>query len=71
MDTFEDYIKYMIKEGYWAETDLSPLKCHHCESKNLEDKNWSYENMGVVEYERWCNDCCKMVNIWAYGNWCI
>ena len=71
MQTFEDYIKQMVKDGYWAERDLAPLKCHNCDSNSLEDKNHSFEDSICCSYERWCKDCGKFVNEWSYGHWDI
>lgn len=69
LETFEDYINQMIKDGYWSEKDLAPLKCHHCGSKNLDDRNHCYENLGCVSYQRFCNDCGEFVSEWSYGHW--
>ncbi|WP_310877068.1 hypothetical protein [Priestia megaterium] len=68
-ESFESYLNSQIEQGYLDKKDLSPLKCHHCDSENLEDKNFSYENLGLISYERWCNDCGKRVNTWDYGCW--
>lgn len=68
-DSFESYIKEQIKQGYLSEKDLAPLKCHHCDSENLKDKNHLYENLGCSSFDRYCNDCGKLVNCWSYGCW--
>jgi len=66
--TFEEYIDHLEKEGYINEKG-QPLKCLHCDSKNLEDYGHIYENLGCVEYQVRCKDCKKHVNTWSYGNW--
>lgn len=68
-DSYENYLDEQIEKGYLSEKDLEPLKCHHCDSNNLEDRNHSFENLGCVSYEKWCNDCGKRVNTWDYGSW--
>lgn len=71
METFKEYIEEQIKQGYLSEKDLAPLKCYHCGSTNLEDKNHSYENLGCVAYDRYCTDCNKLASTWSYGAWDI
>jgi hypothetical protein len=66
--SIEEYVKYMRDNGYTAK-DGTPLKCHHCESKNLERRNEYYCSYGVEEYEVWCKDCNKLVGRWSYGTW--
>lgn len=72
--TFEDYVQKMIKNGYWSEKDLEPIKCEYCDSKNLEDTNFLVEELGthcVTEFKRVCKDCEKEVGYWSYGQWMI
>lgn len=53
MDTLEEEIKKLIEEGYITK-DGYPLKCYHCESKNLDHKSY-YEDYWVVEIDvNWC-----------------
>ena len=67
--TFAELIQQEIKEGYRAERTLEPLKCHWCDSENLEDRNHMGEDGRIEEYEKHCNDCDKLVGIWSYGYW--
>ncbi|WP_100406238.1 hypothetical protein [Bacillus solitudinis] len=74
METFKDYIEQQVKHGYLDKTDLEPLKCQHCDSKNLEDTGFIVEELGThvtTEYKKVCKDCNKEVGYWAYGNWQI
>lgn len=71
MENYEDYINKMIEDGYWSKRDLSPIKCDLCESENLEDINYSFENAMIVSYDRCCKKCKKIVGSWSYGHWDI
>lgn len=68
--TMEEYIDYMIKEGYRSSNDFAPLKCYDCDSSNLETYDECYEEHWVlVEYSVRCKDCKQHQATWAYGNW--
>ena len=64
----QEYIDEMVKQGYIAE-DGTPLKCHFCGSKKLEEVGQYYEDCVLVEYEVKCKLCGKRVGYWAYGSW--
>lgn len=57
-----------VKNGYIAE-DGTPLKCHKCNSKNMENYNKYYEEHWCVEHSVKCKDCGTNVDHWSYGNW--
>ena len=70
--THEDYInhiKKLIKDGYLSEKNLAPIKCTNCESKELRDNNFSYENHILIGYERECKNCGETAGQWTYGAW--
>lgn len=63
----EEHIKSLIADGYIAK-DGEPLKCIHCESKELEEKLY-YEEHWIVERDIACKKCGKPLGNWAYGHW--
>lgn len=69
---FKEEVERMIKEGYMTE-DLAPLKCYHCDSKNLVRGNSYYDSdiHMTVEYAVDCGDCGKQAGYWAYGGWTL
>lgn len=68
--TMEEYLEYMIKEGYMSERDFSPIKCYKCESKKLEEYDEYYEEPhGLVEYAVRCKDCKHHLGRRSYGYW--
>lgn len=67
----QETIEKEIEAGYINESG-EPLKCHHCESKNLDDAGHAVEELGthcVTEYKKVCLDCQKEVGYWSYGRW--
>jgi hypothetical protein len=67
--TFEEYIKQEIHDGYTDATG-QPLKCHHCNSvKPYKQLTISIDGGYVSEYAAICTDCGKEMGYWAYGNW--
>jgi hypothetical protein len=63
----DEFIRQMIADGY-LDSDLAPLKCHNCDSMNL-DQKYFYESTYVVEVDVTCKDCGNSVGHWAYGGW--
>jgi hypothetical protein len=71
MKSFGDYIEEQIKDGY-IDGNGVPLKCVHCESKDLGSKDYYQDGRAfVVETEIICNSCGKVTGQWVYGNWDI
>jgi len=70
METYEDYVNHLIKEGFIKE-DGTPLKCLYCEGNDFERRNEYYCPYGIEEYEVWCVKCNKKVGHWAFGTWVI
>ena len=67
--TYKEYIEQLIKDGYLSPRNIAPLKCVQCDSKNLKDDNFSFEDMTLVEYTRLCKDCGIVAGYWSYGSW--
>lgn len=70
--SIEDEINMMVRKGY-IENDLTPIKCHFCNSEHLKDSNrisldgWR----DTLEYDRECLECEKVVGHWSYGHWTV
>ena len=67
--TYKEYIEQLIKDGYLSPRNIAPLKCVHCDSKNLKDVKQTYEETVLVEYDCRCKDCGKWLGRWSYGTW--
>lgn len=65
----EEQIKKEIKDGLINE-NLEPIKCN-CGSINFYDKIVDRLDYLVVEKERYCTKCDKLVGYWSYGYWMI
>lgn len=71
-DSFSEYINQQIEDGYLDGKDGEPIRCHFCDSTNLEDLDHIVEELGthvVTEYKKKCLDCEEIVGEWAYGYW--
>lgn len=68
--SFEEYVKFLIKEGYISE-DFVPLKCTNCGSKEFVKYDLYYEDYWLVEYSVRCKICKTYQATWAYGTWFI
>jgi hypothetical protein len=66
----QHYINKSVKQGYITPNGY-PLKCHCCNSHNLENCDKYHEEHLVIEYNRRCKDCKTIVGHWAYGHWDI
>lgn len=66
---FQDWL--LIKYGY-IDADHEPLKCT-CGSTDLEECNQDYLDTyyrgTILEYDRRCKRCGKILEHWAYGHW--
>lgn len=67
--TIEEYVKEQIELGYTDNTG-EPIKCW-CGSINFEDKITDRNEHGVLEFNRICKSCGKIVGELAYGQWMI
>ncbi|SDX05008.1 hypothetical protein [Paenibacillus sp. PDC88] len=68
-ETFGEYFERMISEGY-IEEDGTPLKCPHCESADVEERNHLYEDyICLLEYQMFCKPCNVSIGQWSYGSW--
>jgi hypothetical protein len=65
--SIEDEIKDKINKGLIDEK-LEPIKCE-CGSTNFDDQIRDMLNYEVVEKDRYCDNCGKLVGYWSYGNW--
>mgnify|MGYP003550396415 CR=1 FL=1 len=68
-DIYEKYLEQLIKGGYLSPRNLAPLKCVHCDSKNLVDTDSCFEDTVMVEYTLKCKECGKVAGYWSYGTW--
>jgi len=67
-ESIEKFLDNQVKEGYISK-DGTPLKCFNCESKELKDNITDSTEQGIMEYEKVCINCNKIVGCWAYGHW--
>ncbi|WP_297131742.1 hypothetical protein [Terrisporobacter sp.] len=68
--TFEQYIEWLIQEGYTKENG-EPIKCEKCGCKKFKNENYYCGESWVEEYTVKCKSCGTIVGHWAYGNWQI
>lgn len=69
--SIDEYIDWCVDMGYIS-SDGTPLKCHKCGSKELEEYDEHYmEWEDREEYSVRCKQCGTEVGHWAYGNWNI
>lgn len=68
--SIEEELGQLIEEGYIA-LDGYPLKCVHCDSKNLKEEIRDKIDYTVCETEMICLDCGKSTGYWSYGYWMI
>lgn len=69
--SIDEYIDWCVDMGYIS-SDGTPLKCHKCDSKELEEYDEHYMEWGDrEEYSVRCKQCGTEVGHWAYGNWNI
>ena len=70
-ETFEDYIKRQVDEGYIA-NDGRPIKCV-CGCTEFKQVDQYYGEGYIEEYSLECTnqDCLKIVGNWSYGYWQI
>lgn len=67
----EYYRTKMIECGYIA-AEGSPIKCFHCNSKNMEKYNKYYDSAwGLVIFSVRCKDCQKDILTRFYGDWYV
>lgn len=65
--SIEDEIKDKIRKGLINE-QLEPIKCE-CGSINFGDKICDMLNYEIIEKDRYCSKCGKLVGYWSYGYW--
>lgn len=69
METIEEYIKKMVELGFMTPKG-EPLKCQ-CGHEKFLDKVTDRNEHGVLEFDRICTNCDRVVGNWAYGQWMI
>ena len=65
--SIEYELKDKINKGLIDEK-LEPIKCE-CGSTNFNDQTRDMLNYEVVEKDRYCDKCGKLVGYWSYGYW--
>lgn len=65
--SIEDELKDKINKGLIDEK-LEPIKCE-CGSTDFNDQTRDMLNYEVVEKDRYCDKCGKLVGYWSYGHW--
>jgi len=65
--SIEDELKDKINKSLIDEK-LEPIKCE-CGSTNFNDQTRDMLNYEVVEKDRYCDKCGKLVGYWSYGSW--
>lgn len=68
--TFEQYIEWLIQEGY-TEEGGRPIKCEKCGCKKLRETDYCYGDAWIEAYSVKCKSCGTIVGHWSYGNWQI
>jgi hypothetical protein len=48
-----------------------PIKCQYCGSKNLYDEITDYMDYTLMEYDRICGQCDKILGTWVTGHWSL
>jgi hypothetical protein len=70
-ETFEDYFKRQIEEGYILENG-KPIKCE-CGCADFKQVDKYFGEGYIEEYALECTneDCLKIVGRWSYGSWLV
>tara|TARA_R110000765_G_scaffold398401_1_gene492766 strand:+ start:287 stop:505 length:219 start_codon:yes stop_codon:yes gene_type:complete len=68
-ESFEDYMKRQIDEGYISENG-HPIKCE-CGCTEFKQVDQHYGEGHIEEYSLECTnqECLKKVGSWSFGHW--
>jgi hypothetical protein len=69
VDPMKVLLDIMMEKGYVNKDNGAPIKCYHCDSKNLGEGKVYYGEISMEECETVCNDCNTSLGWWTYGIW--
>lgn len=74
-DDYGDYLKYLTQNGYISSRNGMPIKCYHCNSKDLIEVDESHDFLGgsycKTDSKMKCNKCNTTLGEYSYGDWVI
>lgn len=64
----QESIEYLVRYGF-IESDLKPLICTNCGSREFKEIPKNFINSTVCEFSVECSKCTTQLGYWSYGSY--